>query len=518
MTVSAATLAEGIGFDLPPDWNASRLLWDNLPGSAARPAIHHEGQSLSYGELAEEAGRIGSHLRDLGCAPGARVLLFLDDGPVYPAALMGAMRAGLVPMLINTLSTPDLVRFYLEDSGAVAAIVDRAFQPLFAPETVSGTPCARLLFAADRPWQDADPNLPEHPTQRTDMAFWLYSSGSTGRPKGVVHKHEDAAFVCDSYGAHILRIGPDDIAFSVPKIFFAYGLGNSVLFPMRVGAASVLLSGRPTPERIFNAAATHRPTLFFGLPTIYTALANDPGFAKADMASVRMFVSAAEVLSADLAARWRSRFDRPIVEGLGSTEMLHIYLSNDAGIQRPGAAGRVVPGYAVRLVPDETGDEAENGLQSGVMEVAGLSGAQYYWNRPDKTAETMRDGWLHTGDRFSVDTDGFYVFHGRADDLVKVSGQWVYPMEIEWALNEHPDVREACVAAVEMADKRMTIRAWIALKADAVASDSLDADLKSWVKARLLPHKYPREIVFLDTLPKTGTDKIDRQALRRLVV
>lgn len=507
-------LADAIDFDPPGDWNAARLLWDNLPVHADRPALHHRDGVTRYGDLAGEAARIGNHLLALGCAPGRRVCLFLDDEPAYPAAIMGALRAGLVPVLINTLSTSDLLRFFLEDSGAVAAILSGAFRDLFTHEIVSGTECRHVLIAEERAWASAAPDLAEHPTKRTDMAFWMYSSGSTGRPKGVVHKHEDAAYVCDSYARSVLRIGPDDICFSIPKIFFAYGFGNSVLFPMRVGASSVLLGGRPTPPRAFEAIARHRPTILFGLPTVYTALAADPGFQAADMGSVRLFVSAAEVLSEDLARRWRDRFGRPIVEGLGSTEMLHIYLSNDEDRQVPGSAGRVVPGYRVRLVKPD-GGEAGPG-EEGVMEVMGLSGAEYYWNRPDKTAETMRDGWLHTGDRFTLDADGFYFFRGRADDLVKVSGQWVYPMEIEWALNEHPAVREACVAAVELSDRRVTIRAWIAPAEPGAGTDDLARTLKDWVKARLLPHKYPREIVFLDTLPKTGTDKIDRQALRRM--
>lgn len=512
MTVTADTLAQSIGFDLPAEWNASRLLWDNLAENADRPAVLHETGTITYGTLAEEAARIGNHLRGLGCTPGDRVLLFLDDGPAYPAAMMGAMRAGLVPMLINTLSTPDLVRFFLEDSGAKAAVITDAFKAHFTPANLAETHCRHVLIADERPWSEASSNLPEHPTSRSEMAFWMYSSGSTGRPKGVVHNHEDAAYVCDSYASHVLKIGPGDICLSVPKIFFAYGCGNSVLFPMRVGAASVLISGRPTPERVFDALATWKPTILFGLPTVYNALAGDPGFDAADMSSVRLFVSAAEVLSEDLADRWMDRFGKPIVEGLGSTEMLHIYLSNDEAGQRAGSAGRVVPGYAVRLVTAE-GQDATVG-EEGVMEVIGLSGADYYWNRPDKTAESMRDGWLHTGDRFTVDAEGFYFFKGRADDLVKVSGQWVYPMEIEWALNEHPGIREACVAAIEMDDKRMTIRAWVALTDPTAASNALAADLKTWVKARLLPHKYPREILFLDALPKTGTDKIDRQALK----
>ncbi|MEM9010923.1 MAG: benzoate-CoA ligase family protein [Pseudomonadota bacterium] len=504
-------LAAEVGFELPEEYNASRLLWDNLSERAENTALIHDGARITYAALVEEAARIGSHLRSLGCTPGTRVLLFLDDEPAYPAAIMGAMRAGLVPMLINTLSPPDLIRFFLEDSDAGAAIVSQPFAELFNAEATADTACTHILNAAERPWAAAPAALDEHPTSRRDMAFWMYSSGSTGRPKGVVHKHEDAAYTAHTYARTILDIQPHDICFSIPKIYFAYGFGNSVTFPMSVGAASVLLSGRPTPPRCFEAIESGRPTILFGLPTLYTALAADPGIETVDMSSLRLSISAAEVLSAELARDWQRRFGMPIVEGLGSTEMLHIYLSNDTATQKPGSAGRAVPGYAVRLITPE-GHEAEPG-EEGVMQVMGLSGAEYYWNRPEKTAETMRDGWLDTGDRFVADADGFHFFRGRADDLVKVSGQWVYPIEIEHALNDHPAVRESCVQAVEGPDRRMTIKAWVTPVGTGDAT--LIEELQSYAKSRLLPHKYPREIVFRDHLPKTGTDKIDRQALLR---
>ncbi len=495
-------LATSAGFDLPETYNAARLLWDNDP---ARMAILHDDGAWTYGDVQSEAARIGNALLKT-CAPGDRVLLYLDDHPVYPAAIMGAMRAGLVPMLINTLSTQELVDFYLSDSGATAVIYSAGHAPLFTTATVP------TLNAEERPWRDGAGTLAEHPTKRSDMAFWMYSSGSTGKPKGVVHQHEDAAYTAHTYARNVLKITPDDVCFSIPKIFFAYGFGNSVTFPFAVGAASVLLTDRPTPDRCFAQIDTHRPTILFGLPTLYTALANDPGIATVDMGSVRLCVSAAEVLSPELAREWKDRFGLPIVEGLGSTEMLHIYLSNDAATQKPGSAGRVVDGYRIRLLTPE-GDEAATG-EEGVMQVMGLSGAEYYWNRPDKTAETMKDGWLDTFDRFTRDADGFYFFKGRADDLVKVSGQWVYPLEIEWALNDHPQVREACVLALPLGDGRMTIKAWVVPLA--TGDDALRADLVRHAKSCLLPHKYPREIAFLDSLPKTGTDKIDRQALKRM--
>lgn len=513
MSRTMAAVASDADFNLPDNWNASRLLWDNLETYADRPAYYYQDEVWTYADTVTEAARIGSYLLDAGCKPGERVLLFLEDTPTYPAAIMGALRAGLVPMLINTLSPEEMVQFFLEDSEATAAIISDDFANLFTDKNLKSTACKSVLKAEERPWSNAREQLDEHPVKRGEMAFWMYSSGSTGKPKGVVHNHEDAAYVCDTFGAHILEIGPDDICFSVPKIFFAYGFGNSVLFPMRVGAATVLLSGRPTPDRVLDTIATKKPTMLFALPTVYSTLVNSPEFGSADMSSVRRFLSAAEVLSVELANTWKSKFGKPIIEGLGSTEMTHIYLSNTAEMQKPGAAGKPVPGYEVRLIAPD-GSLAARG-EEGVMEVMGLSRSDFYWNRPEKTKESMKGEWLNTGDRFSVDEDGFYYFRGRADELVKVSGQWVYPMEIEWALNEHPEVREACVAAIEMQDKRMTIRAWVSLKDGSQGSDGLSRDLKNWVKGRLLPHKYPREIVYLETLPKTGTDKIDRQALRK---
>ncbi len=508
-------LARSVGFDLPEFYNASRLLWDNLPVRADRPAIYGDDDTWTYGVLADEAARIGNALLNAGLRPGDRVLLFLDDEPVYPAAIMGTMRAGLVPMLINTLSTPDLVRFYLVDSGARAAIVSTPHKDLFSSESVAGTDCDTVLIATQMaPWHAESTDLPEAATRRDDMAFWMYSSGSTGRPKGVVHRHHDPAYTASTYATHLLGLTEDDICFSVPKIFFAYGFGNSVTFPFAAGASAVLMSGRPDPEAIFRRIGRDRPSVFFGLPTLYTALARHGEGGAVDLSSVRLCISAAEILSVDIADAWRARFGMSIVEGLGSTEALHIYLTNTETNKKPGSAGRVVPGYAVRLTTPD-GHDARDG-EEGIMSVRGLSNATQYWNRPDKTEETMSGGWIETGDRFVRDPDGFHFFRGRADDLVKVSGQWVYPLEIELALNEHPLVHESCVLAVPLPDQRMTIKAWVVPVAGTQITNDLVAELQAHTKTGLLPHKYPREVLFLDALPKTGTGKIDRQAVSRV--
>lgn len=506
-------LAESIHFNLPEKYNCARLLWENLPKFADRPAIIHESGTWTYAQLADEAARIGNYLRKY-CDPGDRVLLLMDDEPAYPAAIMGSMRAGFVPILTNTLSPVDMIAYYLEDCGATAAITSEEFQSLLNGETVEGTTCQAVLTASNRPWKLESTELTEYPTSRKDPAFWMYSSGSTGQPKGIVHVHEDAPYTAESYGATILNLQSDDICFSVPKIFFAYGFGNSVSFPMSRGAATVLLSGRPTPERVFEQIARFNPTVLFGLPTIYTSLMHNKMAYSADLSSVRLCVSAAEILSDELAQSWKSRFGMSIIEGLGSTEMLHIYLSNDESCQKTGSAGRVVPGYTVKLL-DADGKTAAVG-EEGVMCVRGLSAAVMYWNKPDKTSETMQDDWIVTGDCFAKDEDGFYFFKGRVDDLVKVSGQWVYPMEIETTLNEHPKVKECCVQAIELSDRRMTIKAWVSLVENLDGDGKLSRELQDFTKSKLLPHKYPREIVYLESLPKTGTDKIDRVALKSL--
>jgi acetyl-CoA synthetase len=506
-----------IEIDFPADYNAAAILFDNIAaGRGERIAIRSDLGDMTYGELADEASRYANALRSLGLVPGERVLLFMDDTPAYPAAIFGALAGGFVPMLINTLSPPDLIRFFFEDSGARAAIVDHAFIDAFASapcETVIVTngPAPDGMKGAEWVAGFAD-SAAIAPVGPDAMAFWMYSSGSTGRPKGVVHNHRDIAYTIDGYAKPVLGLGADDCCFSIPKIYFAYGFGNSISFPFSAGASALLLSGRPTPARIYEQVARHRPTILFGLPTLYTALIKDVSSADADLSSVRLCISAAEILSEDVSESWRRRFGHRIVEGLGSTEVLHIYLTNWPDRQKFGSAGQCAPGYEVKLT-DRDGNPVADG-EEGIMWVRGGSNALAYWNRPDKTAETMRDGWIWTGDRFTRDADGFYFFRGRIDDLVKISGQWVYPLEIEMALAEHPDVRECAVLALEMPDRRMTLKAWVVAESGAVPGPELTAQLQGWVKQVLLPYKYPRLIEYMESLPKTGTDKIDRQALK----
>jgi acetyl-CoA synthetase len=318
-----------------------------------------------------------------------------------------------------------------------------------------------------------------------------------------------------AFARHVLKLRDDDICFSVPKIFFAYGFGNSITFPFSAGAATLLLPGQPKPEAIFETIGRFRPSVFFGLPTLYTSLTKADGAAATDFSSLRMALSAAEVLSAEVSNGWKKLTGLEIVEGLGSTEVLHVYLSNRPGQNKPGAAGLRVPGYEVALRDKDGREVGDN--EEGIMWVRGDSATPLYWNRPDKSAETIREGgWIYSGDRFVRDSEGFYFFRGRADDLVKISGQWVYPLEVELCLAEHPDVRECAVFAAELPDRRMTLKAVVVMNSPAFEQSDAIRMLQDFVKANLLPYKYPREVRFMDELPKTGTGKIDRQALMRI--
>jgi benzoate-CoA ligase family protein len=519
-----------IGFTIPQTYNASRILFDNLgKGRGDRLALTGPAGTRSYAELCAEACRWGHGFQSLGLKRGDRILMFLDDTPAYPAAFFGAVRAGFVPLLINTLTPPDLLQFYLSDSGAAVAVADAEFCARFDAMACRDTALRTLIVVNGAAGEHAAPNvitadtwlqrfpaeLAEADTHRNEMAFWMYSSGSTGRPKGIVHLQHDMAYSEAAFARNVLKLEADDICFSVPKIFFAYGFGNSITFPFSVGAATLLLPGQPRPAATFEAIERFRPTVFFGLPTLYTLLTKADGAASTDFSSLRMALSAAEVLSAEVFNAWKKLSGLEIVEGLGSTEVLHIYLSNRPERKKLGAAGLRVPGYEIALKDKDGGEVGDN--EEGIMWVRGDSATPLYWNRPETSAQTIREGgWIYTGDRFVRDRDGFYFFRGRADDLIKISGQWVYPLEVELCLAEHPEVRECAVFAAELADRRMTLKAVVVMNTGAFDERDATKMLQDFVKAKLLPYKYPREIRFIDELPKTGTGKIDRQALLRI--
>jgi len=513
--------AADIGFDRRLHNNCSEILWQNLTRNPGKPALVGPAGCLTYAELIAEAARWGRAFTAAGLRRGDRIPFCLDDTPAYAAAFFGAVRAGFVPVLLNTQTNADTLAYFLADTEARIVLCEATLADAFCDAVLAGSAVETVIIvngAARAPrHQDATAFLDGHDgplacadTGPDDMALWMYSSGTTGRPKGIVHLHHDMAYTHASYGEGVLGITADDICLSVPKIFFAYGFGNSLTFPFSVGATSVLLPGRPEPGAIFDAIETYRPTLFFGLPTLYTALTNHQGAGERDLTSIRRSISAAETLCAEIYTGWKRLAGHRPTEGLGSTELLHIYLSNRHDDHRTGAAGAPVPGYEVRLV-DPDGAAVAPG-EDGVMQVRGHSSAPCYWRRPDKTAETMHGDWIHTGDRF-VERDGYFYFQGRADDLVKVSGQWVWPLEIERCLNEHEDVRECAVMAHRLADGRTTLRAVVVLTPGHDAGEARTKALQNHVRSVLMPFKYPRIVEYRDALLKTGTGKIDRQAL-----
>jgi benzoate-CoA ligase family protein len=510
-----------IGFNRAECGNCSTLLWDNLDRNPNTVAVMGPTGTLTYKALIEEASQWGHAFQNSDLKAGDRIPFLLDDTPTFVAAFFGAVRMGYVPVLLNTQTNAELLNYFLTDSSAKLALCEASLLNVFNAEVLTGTAVTKVIVANGEANSDNQIAAPQFlkgmpttlacaDTSPDDMAFWMYSSGSTGKPKGVVHVHHDMFYTELSYAKHILKLTSDDVVFSIPKMYFAYGFGNSITFPFAVGATSVLLAGQPNPKAVLDTIESYKPTVVFGLPTLYTALARAEGVEKRDLSSLRRSISAAEILSEDVYNKWKALTGHGPTEGLGSTELLHIYLSNTFEDHRLGSAGARVPGYEIKLeTPD--GQTPKPG-EEGVMYVRGHSSAPLYWNRPDKTKDTMRGDWIYTGDRF-IEKDGFYYFQGRADDLVKISGQWVWPLEVERCLNEHPDVHECAVVAHELDDRRMTLSAFVRLRDGVEQAPVRTKQLQDFVKSKLLPYKYPRNVSYLADLPKTGTGKIDRQAL-----
>lgn len=493
-------------------YNASTLLDDNLEaGRGANTAIYFGDERISYQHLFNRVCAMGWALHELGVKRENRVLLILGDTPAFPVAFFGAMRLGAVPVPVNPLYKAADYRFFLEDSGSRLVITDAAYLEKLNEALAGYDEPVKVILAEelDKLLADQETNLVPANTHRDDMAFWLYSSGSTGKPKGVVHLHGAIPVTCETYAQNVLELTADDIVFG-RVLFHAYGLGNALSFPFHAGAASVFVPGRPTPQGIFDAIAHYRPTVLCLVPTLYNALLNDPACATADLSSVRRCISAAEPLAPETWRRWKHRFGLPILDGIGSTEMLHIFCSNTAAECQPGSSGKAVPGYELRLV-DDAGNPVAAG-ETGHLHVKGESAAVFYWRQRDKTRRTMLGEWMVTGDRYRVDEDGFYWYEGRSDDMLKVGGEWVSPIEMENVLMEHTAVNEAAVVGVNV-DGVMRIRAVIILKE--AQTPTLKSELQEWCKQRLQRFQYPHLIDFVTDLPKTATGKIQRFKLRQ---
>jgi len=511
---------------IPRDYNAAHdLIERNLQaGRAGKVAFYDDNGSCTYGELAERANRFANALTGLGLEMEQRVLLCLHDTVDFPVAFLGSIKAGIVPIAVNTLLTTADYEYMLNDSRARALVVSESLLATFAPVLdklpflkhviVSGKDAGGHLSFSNL-LANSDTRFEPAPTTADDMCFWLYSSGSTGAPKGTVHVHSSLIQTAELYARPILGIQESDVGFSAAKLFFAYGLGNGLTFPMSVGASSVLMAERPTPAAVFARLRKHQPSIFYGVPTLYAAMLASPELPQRKELRLRRCTSAGEALPEDIGKRWTEHFGVEILDGIGSTEMLHIFLSNRSGDVRYGTTGRPVPGYKVRLT-DEEGNSVPQG-EAGELQVAGPTSAAFYWNNREKTRNTFVGSWTRCGDKYVLNEEGYYVYGGRSDDMLKVSGIYVSPVEVESTLITHEAVLEAAVVGKEDDDQLIKPIAFIVLKAGRAPSPELAEALKQHVKARLAPYKYPRWFEFLDELPKTATGKIQRFKLRERV-
>ncbi len=501
--------------------NVSTLLDANLEAGRASStaAVTATDERWTFAQLHAGMCRVAAHLKEIGIRREERILLVLDDTPAFPASFLGAMRIGAVPIPVNFLARPEDFGYFLDDSYAVAAIVDAAFLPVVGPQLEKRDAVRKIVanggadgYESLDDWMREGPDeLDPVPTHHDDPGFWLYSSGSTGPPKAVIHRHADVAATCRHYAWPVLGIGPEDVVFSSTKMFHAYGLGNNLTFPMSVGATSVYLTGRPTPDRLLERVQSHRPTLYFSVPALYNAILAHPDLDQTDWSSVRLGVSAAEPLPPEIWRRFRERTKIEILDGLGSTEMLHIYCSNRAGKVKPGTSGIPVDGYELQ-VRDEEGQVIESS-EPGELWVRGPSALTGYWHQIGRTREKLAGGWFASGDRYHRDEDSYYVYEGRVDDMMKVGGLWVSPIEIETRLMEHPAVREAAVVGVQI-DNASRIKAGVILAGEVRGDDALVAELQDWCKQSLLRYQYPHLIEFVDDFPRTPTGKIQRFKLR----
>jgi benzoate-CoA ligase len=492
---------------LPPParFNFAWHLIDLNAARSAKTALTDDLGSLRYGELAEQVQRMAAGLQSLGLRREDRVFLLMHDSCDWVVAFLGALYAGVVPVALNTLLTAEDYAFMLDHSRAQAALVSGALLPTLQAAMSQGPHELKALVVA-RPAAA----LPEGAVDFAALVFWLYSSGSTGTPKGTVHLHSHPIQTAELYARPILGIRETDVVYSAAKLFFAYGLGNGLTFPMSVGATAVLLPSRPTPGDVFKVLRQYQPTIFYGVPTLYAALLADAGRpARADL-NLRVCTSAGEALPAEIGRKWTAEYGCEILDGIGSTEMLHIFLSNRPGAVRYGTTGQAVPGYDLRIVGDD-GRECGVG-EIGELQISGPSAALMYWNNRAKTKATFCGEWTRSGDKYTRDADGYYTYGGRSDDMLKVGGIYVSPFEVEASLMTHSAVLEAAVIGVADTDELVKPKAYVVLKAgQAVTAE----DLKAHVKHQLAPYKYPRWIEFVTELPKTATGKIQRFKLRR---
>jgi len=508
---------------VPQQFNFAQHILSLNAGRADKIAYIDDHGTLTYGELDRRVRSFAASLLARGIQPEQRVLLVMQDTVDMPVALLGALFAGVLPVPVNTLLPAADYAYMLDHSRARAVIASPALLPCVRealalarnrPEVIVAGEVDDASLPTMRTLLDTPPLAPDAhaDTCGDDFAFWLYSSGSTGRPKGAVHSHANLFWTAELYAKPILGIRSDDIVFSAAKLFFAYGLGNGLTFPLSVGATVVLMAERPTPQAVFARLARHRATVFAGVPTLYVAMLASPDLPPREQVALRVCASAGEALPREVGEAFRDHFGCDILDGLGSTEMLHIFVSNREGDVRYGSSGLPVPGYDIEL-RDEDGHPVAPG-EIGDLYVRGPSAALLYWANRDKSRATFQGEWLKSGDKYSKDDQGYLTYAGRGDDMLKVSGQYVSPIEVEAALTAHPAVLECAVVGKLDGDGLTKTAAYVVLGQGREPGDSLAEELKAFVKGRLAPHKYPRDLVFVADLPKTATGKIQRYRLR----
>jgi benzoate-CoA ligase len=526
--MDGGTIAADRAGAIPRQYNfAADILNRNLKaGRADKPVFIDPRGTWTYGQLADRVARFAAVLSSLGVRREERVLIALLDTIDWPTAFLGCLKAGVVAVPVNTLMTENDYRFMLADSRARVLVVSDALFDRFGKLIEESPDLEHVIVSGDnahglKSFEEliakAKPCTETAPTACDDIAFWLYTSGSTGRPKGAVHVHADLKLTDDLYGGPIVGIQENDVCYSVAKLFFAYGLGNALTFPMSVGACTVLLADRPTPDGVVALLRKHSVTVFYAVPTFYAAFLASPAAPQRADLKLRCCVSAGEALPMDVGLRWVERYGVDILDGIGSTEMLHIFLSNRSGEVKYGTTGKPVPGYDCKLVGDD-GAPVKPG-EMGELLIKGPTSALMYWNNREQSRSTFLGEWTRSGDKYLQDEQGYFVYCGRRDDMLKVSGLYVSPFEVEGALATHPDVLEAAVVAWPDADTLIKPKAFVVLKdqtkvADPAARDAMSRALQDHVKTKLAPFKYPRWIEFRSDLPKTATGKIQRFKLR----
>ncbi len=527
-TVSVDRTATPSQIEYSPVFNVAAAMVDRHlgEGRGSYPAVIYAdadpkseaAKPITYQRLSKQVNRCGNLLGSLATEPGSRVLMVVKDCPEFFYIFWGAIKAGLVPVPLNTLLRADDYQFMIEDSECAGLVYSPEYQPEVVPALAASGHQPGFILCTEGPsglsglLEDYSPLLDAAPATADSECFWLYSSGSTGRPKGAVHRHRDIVATCVLYAEGALGMVQEDVCFSAAKLFFAYGLGNAMTFPLWVGGTAVLSSQRPSPDMTFQIIEDHKPTIYFGVPTLYAAQLRALDEGDRDFSSVRCCVSAGEALPADIFRRWQEKTNTLILDGIGSTEALHIFIANTLADYRPGTSGKPVPGYQMKILNDE--NEPVPAGESGRLLIQGDSTSTYYWNNPQKTLETMVDGWLNTGDTYYEDADGYYVYCGRSDDMLKVSGIWCSPVEIESRLIEHPKVLEAAIVGRPDTDELIKPEAFVVLNDAKDASDSLADDLLKHCQDGLARYKYPRWFNFVEELPKTATGKIQRFKLR----